>query len=252
VQSETSVAGGVAASALILVERREFNRGCLAYWLSKYCSSIEGLYVADVETALLDTVPRAVAAIIGMDPSEQDWLSQQVASLRDKHARLPIMLISEHEQIETAIDLTMRLDLQGYIPMSNSLEIAAAAIRLVVAGGNYFPRRPNVEAQRTLPRHHDPAAALARIAKLSPRERAVLGLLSGGLSNRDIGDRLSISLPMVKSYVHRIIRQLGVGNRTEAALLILAHSPDPAHGTAPYLGNRLRTGEFAVTVEERS
>ena len=195
-------------------------------------------------SALLDTAPRAVAAIIGVDPSEQDWLSHQVTLLRERHTRLPIMLISEHEQTETAVGLAMRLDLQGFIPMSSGLQLAAAAIHLVVAGGNYFPRPQNVEAMRSasLSRHHDSTVALARIAKLSPRERAVLGLLSCGLSNKDIGDRLSMSLPMVKSYVHRIIRQLGVGNRTEAALLIRAHSPDPAHETSPYLGNRLRAG----------
>jgi DNA-binding NarL/FixJ family response regulator len=58
-----------------------------------------------------------------------------------------------------------------------------------------------------------------RLAALTDRQRAVLALVGGGLSNRDIGVRLGISEGTVKLHVAAILKALGVGNRTEAALI---------------------------------
>jgi LuxR family transcriptional regulator, maltose regulon positive regulatory protein len=51
---------------------------------------------------------------------------------------------------------------------------------------------------------------------LSDRELAVLRLLAAGLANKDIGARLSIGLPTVKTHVDGVYRKLGVRNRTQA------------------------------------
>jgi ATP/maltotriose-dependent transcriptional regulator MalT len=51
---------------------------------------------------------------------------------------------------------------------------------------------------------------------LSARELAVLRLLASGLANKDIGARLSIGLPTVKTHVDGVYRKLGVRNRTQA------------------------------------
>lgn len=53
--------------------------------------------------------------------------------------------------------------------------------------------------------------------KLTPREEEVLALLRLHLTNREIAERLGISLQGVKRYVSAIIAKLGVRNRYEAA-----------------------------------
>jgi ATP/maltotriose-dependent transcriptional regulator MalT len=57
--------------------------------------------------------------------------------------------------------------------------------------------------------------AAARPA-LSERELAVLRHLAAGLANKDIGARLGIGLPTVKTHVDGVYRKLGVRNRTQA------------------------------------
>lgn len=57
-----------------------------------------------------------------------------------------------------------------------------------------------------------------RLAQLSDRERQVLGLLSEGLTNREIGTRLFISEKTVRNHVSGILRKLNLRHRTEAAL----------------------------------
>ena len=56
------------------------------------------------------------------------------------------------------------------------------------------------------------------IASLTPREADVLRLLATGCSNREIGSRFRLAEGTVATHVHRIMRKLGVQNRTEAAL----------------------------------
>ncbi|WP_313362901.1 response regulator transcription factor, partial [Microbacterium sp.] len=54
--------------------------------------------------------------------------------------------------------------------------------------------------------------------QLTARERQVLALISEGLSNRQIGERLFISVKTVSVHVSAVLRKLGVSTRTEAAL----------------------------------
>jgi DNA-binding CsgD family transcriptional regulator len=54
---------------------------------------------------------------------------------------------------------------------------------------------------------------------LSPREREIALLLLKGLSNKEIGEKLFIELSTVKIHVHRILKKLGVGNRTQLVRL---------------------------------
>lgn len=64
-------------------------------------------------------------------------------------------------------------------------------------------------------------------ADLTEREREVLALITEGLSNADIAERLQVSESTVKTHVSHIITKLGVTNRTEAASLALRYKLTP-------------------------
>jgi two-component system, NarL family, response regulator LiaR len=51
---------------------------------------------------------------------------------------------------------------------------------------------------------------------LTPREREVLKLMSLGLTNKEIAERLCIQVGTVKNHVHNILSKLGVQRREEA------------------------------------
>jgi DNA-binding NarL/FixJ family response regulator len=54
---------------------------------------------------------------------------------------------------------------------------------------------------------------------LTPRELEVLGLLARGLTNREIGDALVISIKTVGIHVSHILRKLDVPTRVDAAAI---------------------------------
>jgi DNA-binding NarL/FixJ family response regulator len=63
------------------------------------------------------------------------------------------------------------------------------------------------------------ARARARVARLSPREREVLGLVGAGLSNPEIAARLHLVEGTVKAYVSAVLERLEVRNRVQAAIV---------------------------------
>jgi DNA-binding NarL/FixJ family response regulator len=64
--------------------------------------------------------------------------------------------------------------------------------------------------------------------QLSPREREVLDLVGQGLSNKLIARRLEISEKTVKAHLTQVFSQLGVSDRTQAALWIERNGvPEP-------------------------
>jgi DNA-binding NarL/FixJ family response regulator len=65
---------------------------------------------------------------------------------------------------------------------------------------------------------------------LTAREHEILTLLAGGLTNREIAQRLALSPRTVETHVARITGKLGVGSRARAVaravtLGIVTHRP---------------------------
>ncbi|HEX2196920.1 MAG TPA: PAS domain S-box protein [Actinomycetota bacterium] len=70
---------------------------------------------------------------------------------------------------------------------------------------------------RDMLRDADAQRAFRKLGRLTARERDVLGLVSDGLGNAEISQRLGLSPQTVKNYVSRILMKLDVGTRTQAA-----------------------------------
>jgi DNA-binding NarL/FixJ family response regulator len=77
-----------------------------------------------------------------------------------------------------------------------------------------------------------PRRVVQRMAPLTVRESQVLGAIKSGHTNREIADRLGISLSTVNRHVENILHKLSVRNRTQAA----AESPKSDH-QLPSRGN---------------
>jgi DNA-binding NarL/FixJ family response regulator len=62
-----------------------------------------------------------------------------------------------------------------------------------------------------------------RIASLTPREREVIGLIGEALRNKEIAERLHISLATVSHHLTAIFRKLEVGDRTSLVIYAAKH-----------------------------
>jgi DNA-binding NarL/FixJ family response regulator len=60
-------------------------------------------------------------------------------------------------------------------------------------------------------------------AALSPREREILALITEGLANAEIGERLSISEKTVRNHISNVYDKLGVWTRAQAMVFARDH-----------------------------
>src|SRR5699024_12711040 len=73
-------------------------------------------------------------------------------------------------------------------------------------------------------------AAARRLETLTPRETEVLVLIAQGLSNTEIGQRLFLAQPAVKTHVGRILVKLQVRDRVQAVVLAYEAGLVGGHG----------------------
>jgi DNA-binding NarL/FixJ family response regulator len=93
-----------------------------------------------------------------------------------------------------------------------------------------------------------------RSAGLSPREAEVLALITQGLSNQDIAERVFISPNTVKTFIRSAYRKIGVERRTQAVLWGVENGfrPDTLRTVDPALLVRPATGDPAALGADRS
>jgi two-component system, NarL family, response regulator DevR len=63
-----------------------------------------------------------------------------------------------------------------------------------------------------------------KLARLSPQEERILGLVAEGRTNKQIGEELRLAEKTVKNYVSSILAKLEVARRAEAAAYLARHT----------------------------
>lgn len=135
-------------------------------------------------------------------------------------ARILVVTGSELDE-----DLLASLDLgvDGFLPKTAESGVIDAAMRLVLAGGQYLPPRVAAMVTGRTPVVEPAAAPEPRgpietaYGRLGARQRDILEQMADGRSNKEIARTLGLSPATVKTHVAQVIAVLGATNRTEAA-----------------------------------
>ena len=122
-----------------------------------------------------------------------------------------VTVYTDHDKIFDAL----KAGACGYLLKCSTPEEVRQAILDVRRGG--APMSPEI-ARRVVQAFHRPLPKEGEAVKLSPRETELLDLLSEGLGNKEIADRMGLSVETVRDYLKRIYEKLHVRSRTEAAL----------------------------------
>jgi DNA-binding NarL/FixJ family response regulator len=213
----------VTGSKLILVSQPEFIRGCLSHWLRACCSEFGLTATANldaVHAGKAESLPAAIVIYVNVGRSTVEWIEQQIGLRNQYYKLVPIILITNEIDPDFVWNLPGREAVAAIIPSSDTTEVAAAALRLVLAGGYYMPQLvPNAAlAAKDPAKATDHQTAAIAGSLLTARERAVLELLKTGKPNKVIAHELGMALSTVKVHVHNIIRKLKSHNRTEAVI----------------------------------
>lgn len=157
-----------------------------------------------------------------------------IAVLRDLVPRFPdtkVVMLTVSGEERNVID-AIRNGAVGYLTKDLAPEALQRAVRGIRSGDLPMPRRLAAMALRHFAEGRLGAAregsGRTTAAGFSTREEEVLRLLAAGMTDRGIGEVLSISTRTVETHVSAILRKLGVRTRAEAARIYREESTGAA------------------------
>jgi two-component system response regulator DevR len=131
--------------------------------------------------------------------------------IRSRHPEIACIMLTSYSEDE-AVFAAIMAGAAGYVLKDIAGTNLIDGIRKVADGKSLLdPSVTTMVLDRI--RHHDDDDELS---VLTDQERKILELITEGLSNRDIGERMYLAEKTVKNYVSNMFTKLGVSRRTEA------------------------------------
>lgn len=189
---------------------------------------------ASAEEALVE-IPKNQPHVVLMDihlPGESGIVC--TARLREKLPELQIIMLTVYKDIKTIFE-ALKAGACGYVLKRAAEKEILASIAEVRAGGvpmtseiarmvvRLFTNDDRVGSAMSA--MEPPSMRFEENARLSQREMEMLVLLAQGMSNKEIGNQLHISLGTVRTHLTHIYEKLHVRCRTEAAAKFLRSNP---------------------------
>ena len=136
--------------------------------------------------------------------------------VRDGHPEIACLMFTSYDD-EKAVVAAVMAGAAGYLLKQVRGVDLVDAVRRVAAGQSLLDPAVTATVLARM-RSGDPHPA-DPLAALTEQERRVLALITEGMTNREIGERLYLAEKTVKNYVSSLLAKLGLARRTQAAAL---------------------------------
>lgn len=165
--------------------------------------------LGSIEKLGADGAPLPAVAVFACDVSK----AARMTALRRVRKRLGDtgLVVVSPQATGPAVRRAVEAGADGFLSEAELETALAVTVRAVAAGLTVVPRE---------------LRGCTLKPAFSHRERQVLGLVTAGLTNGEIAERLFLAESTVKSHLSSAFEKLGVRSRREAASLLL----DPAEG----------------------
>jgi len=175
-------------------------------------------------------------AIVGRKPAvllfgfrARDAAGETLSLLRQIRAEYPwlrTIVLSEETERDLVLEV-FRAGAKGFFDRASYDPILLCRCIRCVAEGQIWAKSEQLgfvlEAFANTPH----IQASKGVQSLTPREHEVARLVSDGLSNGEVAERLGLSIHTVKNYLFSIFDKIGVSSRAELILYALSSSAKP-------------------------
>lgn len=167
------------------------------------------------EVLLLDL---AMPRLTGME-ALRELGSTLYSTGRPMHVVLLTVAIEKKQIVEA-----LQLGANGIVLKDAAALLLIRALRAVLLGQYWVGRESVADLVQYLRRASAPAPVRRESGpSLTAREREILSEVVGGLTNREIAEKLSISEDTVKHHLSRVFDKVGVSHRLELAMFAVNH-----------------------------
>jgi DNA-binding NarL/FixJ family response regulator len=171
-----------------------------------------------------DDVLQTQFDVLLIDSFQDTWPAAKIALERTGKATYKAVLIGMEPDVDLFI-AAVRSGVMGYLLKDASASELVAAVRAVYRGEAVCPPQLCSTLFRFVAHviEEVPAKRSARKPDLTMRQQQLMALVAKGLTNKEIASRLNLSEFTVRNHIHRVLKQLDAGSRSEAVEAIRAY-----------------------------
>jgi DNA-binding NarL/FixJ family response regulator len=219
---------------LLIAEDQRLFRQSLRYLLEREPDmTVVGEATDGHEAFNLAIQTRPHLVLMDVDMPRMDGITA-TRLIRGCRPDVRVLMLSVHDE-DMRIVAAVQAGACGYILKDADhqafLDIIRGAHRGELPASPFLVDRFAQRAQEAISRRT--AGRADPLGSLTEREREILAWAAAGQGNKDIGDRLCVSLETVKTHLHHIYQKLGVTGRVEAILLFLNAATLPRRFAVP-------------------
>lgn len=172
----------------------------------------------DGESAVLK-IHRLKPNVILLDLGLRNQNSLHIVEILKKEFPSARIVVMDLAPAQGDIVQFIRAGASGFILKDATLDVFLETIRAVAGGAKVLPPLLNDSVFSQIVEYALRAGRpnLQGALRMTKREREVIGLISDGLTNKQIAGRLHIATHTVKSHVHNIMEKLALHSRLEVA-----------------------------------
>lgn len=141
--------------------------------------------------------------------------NQSIFTILDKFPNIKLILLDTHLKDHEIAYLFTYFKIRGIIPSDSSVALFLKAMRMVQRGELWIDQ----SHLKTLLLRNGTINEKGGVHSLTTKDRQIVKLVSQGLKNKQVADRLRVSEHTVKAYINRIYKKLGVANRAQLTSL---------------------------------
>jgi DNA-binding NarL/FixJ family response regulator len=163
----------------------------------------------------LDLVERLKPQVIVMDISMPGMGGIEATQLvKERYPGINVLALTMHED-ESYVFKLLRAGASGYVLKRAAAQDLVQAVRAAAKGEAFlYPSVARKVVEDYLKRVES-GEERSRYDGMTEREKEILTLIAQGLSNKQIGERLYISIKTVQTHRAHILEKLGLHDRTE-------------------------------------
>ena len=140
--------------------------------------------------------------------------------IKNQDLDVKVIILTVHNEVDYLLR-AVEIGVDGYILKDSGSAELINAIRMVMNGESYIqPDMIPMLNSKMVIRNSDKE----KIKNLTKRELEVLILVSEGMFNKEIADKLEISERTVKNHISNIFKKIDVADRTQAAVFAIKNS----------------------------